>query len=172
MILPVELKFYESIKDDLKVVFDVGCRGDNPFHKYGAEAHQFDPLDKGEHLGIFNQVALSDRIGESKFHVAYSSMYERPHLDESEIITVPTDTVDNYCSVNGISHIDLLKIDTEGNDYKVLLGARQMLPKIKWVQFEHWSDELVANVEELLKGWDIKCIGGKPPIGIAKNPSL
>lgn len=36
-------------------------------------------------------------------------------------------TIDVFCKENNISHIDLLKIDVEGAEYQVLLGARHML---------------------------------------------
>ncbi|MGB9695784.1 MAG: FkbM family methyltransferase [Ignavibacteria bacterium] len=54
----------------------------------------------------------------------------------SEKITV--DTVDNFCLSNGINRIDVLKLDTEGNEYDILLGAKEMIKnnKIKFIQFE------------------------------------
>lgn len=42
-------------------------------------------------------------------------------------IQVSVDTVDRFCAAQGIRHIDLLKIDTEGCDDRVLKGARGML---------------------------------------------
>lgn len=40
---------------------------------------------------------------------------------------VRLDTVDAYCSRNGIAHIDILKTDTQGYDLHVLKGASGML---------------------------------------------
>lgn len=47
-------------------------------------------------------------------------------------------TLDNYCKENNIDEIDLLKIDTEGYELKLLSGARDMINsnKIKIIQFE------------------------------------
>jgi FkbM family methyltransferase len=42
-------------------------------------------------------------------------------------VEVAITTVDEYCTENHIDHIDLLKIDTEGNDYFVLKGAERIL---------------------------------------------
>nr|NIR59202.1 FkbM family methyltransferase [Gammaproteobacteria bacterium] len=36
-------------------------------------------------------------------------------------------TVDHYCERNGVEHIDFLKIDTEGHDFEVIVGAERML---------------------------------------------
>ena len=33
-------------------------------------------------------------------------------------------------------------IDTEGNDYNVLLGAGNLIKKIKYIQWEEWSPKL------------------------------
>ena len=52
-------------------------------------------------------------------------------------------SVDEYCSVNSISSITLLKIDAEGYDFEVIAGAQHMLTTkaIGILQFEysrHW----------------------------------
>ena len=41
--------------------------------------------------------------------------------------SVPVITVDEYCLINSIDRIDLLKVDTQGYDYEVLLGSAEML---------------------------------------------
>lgn len=47
-------------------------------------------------------------------------------------------TIDSYCKKNDISFIDILKIDTEGFDAKVLIGAKNMIlkNKIKLIEIE------------------------------------
>lgn len=51
---------------------------------------------------------------------------------------VTATTVDSYCKTNSIQSIDLLKVDVEGAEFQVLLGARQMLEasRIKCIAFE------------------------------------
>jgi FkbM family methyltransferase len=51
-------------------------------------------------------------------------------------ITVNTDTIDNYCSINNINEIDILKIDVEGSEKRVLLGAEKTLKKVKIIYTE------------------------------------
>src|SRR5664280_1439440 len=48
-------------------------------------------------------------------------------------------TIESYCHRNGISRIDLLKIDAEGYDFKVMLGSRAMLEShaVEVMQFEY-----------------------------------
>lgn len=52
---------------------------------------------------------------------------------------VMVDTVDGFCAREDISHIDLMKVDTEGHDFAVLQGSLGMLGRsaIDVVQFEY-----------------------------------
>ena len=62
-----------------------------------------------------------------------------------------TMTGDMYCSANQIEHINFLKIDTEGWDWKVLQGFSSMLVhnRIEIVQFEYGYT--TADVHVVLK---------------------
>ena len=46
-------------------------------------------------------------------------------------IDVKTQTLDNFCLSQKIENIDVLKIDTEGNDLNVLKGAKKLLSENK-----------------------------------------
>jgi FkbM family methyltransferase len=70
-------------------------------------------------------------------------------------------TVDDYCLEKGIHNIDFLKIDTEGNEYSVLQGAKNMLAanNIDVIQFEFNEMNVISRVflkdfYELLKGYN------------------
>lgn len=47
-------------------------------------------------------------------------------------------TIDNFCVQNNINQIDFLKMDVQGYEYNILLGAKEMLKNgnIKYIQFE------------------------------------
>jgi FkbM family methyltransferase len=53
-------------------------------------------------------------------------------------LTVPSVTLDSFCSTHGITRIDLLKIDVEGAELDVLRGAKRLLESgaIRCVLFE------------------------------------
>ena len=58
------------------------------------------------------------------------------YLDKSELIDI--DTIDNYCQLNAIDRIHLLKIDVKGHELEVLAGAAKMFDKrnVDIVSFE------------------------------------
>lgn len=68
-----------------------------------------------------------------------NSIIEKRFEIEPEKIIVPTLTIDAFCRYNNIEKIDYLKIDAEGSEFEILLGAMKMLKAcaIKNVQFEY-----------------------------------
>lgn len=69
----------------------------------------------------------------------FNSLYPWPDRPFVSSIEVEVSTVTDYCKKNGIQQIDLMKIDVEGGEFQVLLGARTMLEegRIAYVQFEY-----------------------------------
>jgi FkbM family methyltransferase len=63
-------------------------------------------------------------------------------------LDIEIDELGSFCTQNNISTIDFIKIDTEGNEYAVLLGAKQMLceNKIQIIQFEFNEMNVVSRV--------------------------
>lgn len=59
--------------------------------------------------------------------------------ESPQIVTVPVETLDNFVKDQAISKIDFLKIDTEGSELNVLMGAQQSLAqgRIRQIQFEY-----------------------------------
>lgn len=86
-----------------------------------------------------HHVALSDREGTLDLHVypeeysGWNTLADRPlesygiNVKPVGLERVRSATIDNFCRERDIEHIDLLKIDVEGAEYQVLLGARRML---------------------------------------------
>ncbi len=68
-----------------------------------------------------------------------------------ELVNVDVTTGDAYISTNNITHIDLLKIDTEGWEYFVLEGFTNMLAdkKVDIIQFEYGYTH--ADAKTLMK---------------------
>jgi FkbM family methyltransferase len=161
-----------------RCVFDVGANeGAWALHAMrtmpGAIVHAFELIDtiaatlrarlEGT-TAVVNQLGLSDEEG------AVQAVYypEHPELsaiggadiaDRGEARTARVTTGDAYCAQAGIERIDLLKIDTEGNDLRVLRGFDRLLGAggVRAIQFEYGranitSRALLADFYALLEG--------------------
>ena len=88
-------------------------------------------------------LALSDKSGTRALYKPHEGAGSSSlHKDDrfrypSEDVSVST--LDSYCDSVGVSHINLLKIDAEGDDLSVLRGAAALLRRqdIDVVQFEY-----------------------------------
>ncbi|MFH1566194.1 MAG: FkbM family methyltransferase [bacterium] len=93
---------------------------------------------------VFN-VAMSDKCGfvkmrfderKSAFSYVINPKENNKKDLEGQIVTVPSITLDKFCSQNNIPFIDILKIDTEGFEANVLRGAKNTLSKTKYLHIE------------------------------------
>jgi FkbM family methyltransferase len=95
-------------------------------------------------------------------------------IKDYEEIEVQTQTLDNFCRIKKIKRIDLLKLDTEGTEDKILLGAKKLLSrkKIDLIYTEVSGFKKTFNKKfnkivrllsqynfELVKTWEIKSLG-------------
>jgi len=123
---------------------------------------------KNDNSVVLNNVAVGEKPGSLEFNISASSGYSSfqkliPNTTwlkkrsktigiESEKFTTETInskiiTLDDYCSKNNITKIDILKIDTQGYEDKVLEGAIELLKynKIKIIQLELIFSEIYEN---------------------------
>jgi FkbM family methyltransferase len=95
---------------------------------------------------------------------------------------VAVSTVDDYCEGHGIDHIDFLKIDTEGHDFEVVVGADRMLTegRVTALQCEcsvspenhyHVGFEMMRSHLEL-KGYRLFGVYEQVPEWIRSAPNL
>ena len=116
----------------------------------------------------FNYLALNEEKGEKEFYFnnffesagssldtiykdnrtwvktrkLFLQLFSLKKVKDFSVIKVNTDTLDNYCVTHNIDQIDVLKIDVEGSEQRVLLGAKQKLKSIKIIY-----TEIVENKE-------------------------
>lgn len=101
-------------------------------------------------------IALSNINGQIEFYFSFERSYLSTSLSQSDdckfLKTIcPVQRGDDYCQYLNIENIDFLKIDTEGNDFKVLKGFEEKLKngKIRLIQFEYGPFSIVSK--DLLK---------------------
>jgi FkbM family methyltransferase len=110
-----------------------------------------------------NELALSDAAAVVPIYVPHytggtSTLHPDATTEYSQVIDIATSTIDQYCLDHDIAYIDIVKIDTEGNDFRVLNGAQALLRggKAGVVQFEYnhrWilSRAYLKDVFDLIK---------------------
>ena len=54
-------------------------------------------------------------------------------------------SLDEYIIEKNIKKIDFLKIDTEGSEYEIILGAVKNIKNIKLILFEHHFDDMILK---------------------------
>jgi FkbM family methyltransferase len=122
-----------------------------------AKVHAFEPHEASyDRLATLSssprfsahRLALSDAAGSQVFYeygvestvnsLVPNSQYAQTNGATATQTVVEASTVDLFCAEQGVDRISLLKIDTEGNDLKVLQGAQGMLARgaVDFVYFE------------------------------------
>jgi FkbM family methyltransferase len=98
---------------------------------------------KNANTSVYN-MALSNVSGESTFNYvitnpSYSGLQKRKYANANEkdtLITVKTERLDTVIPKN--IHIHFIKIDVEGGEYQVLLGAKETITRCRpIIVFEH-----------------------------------
>ena len=143
----------------LECVFDVGAHvGQSAaefldafplarIHSFEPAAASYEELRKlaGRHSRVTAvNAAVGDREGDAAFFInklsvtnsllkpsagATDFLVTADGLDTREEVTVRLLTLDSYCAAQGIERIDLLKLDTQGYELRVLDGARSLVER-------------------------------------------
>lgn len=174
------------IKSDSPIFFDVGANIGNYSTTLldcfkNASIHAFEPHPR-------NYSSLKERISSSKVKIhniaigetngqmtlydrsdqngsAHASLHEAViieiHKQEVVSFEVAVETLDGFTEKEGVSHIDYIKIDTEGNELAVLRGAPKLLEgrSIGCIHFEFNEINIVSRVffrdfRKILHGYD------------------
>lgn len=153
-----EQEIFNRLKDKLNIVFDVGARDDLFFYnaKKDCSYHLFEPnknftalLKKKisklkKHDITLNEYGLAEKDADNCVYYKKSQSFEiNPYMleDTESREKYSVRTIDGYIKEKKISRIDFLKIDTEGFDYKVMMGGINSIQndKISYIQFEYWT---------------------------------
>lgn len=155
-----------KIDTDSPIIFDVGANH-GTWSKMArdtfplATIHSFEPVKElfNNLRGNFHKYNLAIGDKREKVEIYYNDELKGCILEEvgDSSETVNVETIDNFCIDSGIMHIDFLKMDIEGYEYKALMGARKMIDKraIDFIQFEFAieGDETLKDFQKLLKDY-------------------
>jgi FkbM family methyltransferase len=154
-----EYLFYRSIKPNLRVVFDVGCREDSDYLEFPGEVHYFDPVPRfiedlkklpTQNSSYYNCFGLGEEESISYYYPTYQSFHNRitscGQDDTKNRLLFEIKRGDSYMNLKGITEIDFLKIDTEGHELAVLKGFGESLRNVKIIQFEYGGCYLDSKI--------------------------
>lgn len=112
---------------------------------------------------FLGQYAVGSAPGEAFFPNVEPGI-ENQGLSKTTGVPVAVTTLDEYAKSMGIDHIDLLSIDTEGNDVNVLYGGLNTLTSgvVRILEFEvhavgHWRVSRVDNIVSMLDNSGFTC---------------
>lgn len=169
MITIGEHKFFDKIKNDCKVIFDVGARDDVNYLKDSdnKEFHLFEPNSKfydnllnnlKPYLSLHNVISNNFGIGSEDSDLVYyhntqsfTKLVTNYRSDPSNTSVFKVRDFKKYVTDNNIEAIDFLKIDTEGFELDVLYSDIDYIKKyVKFIQFEYTSAWLSKTPVKLL----------------------
>lgn len=92
--------------------------------------------------------SLSDNLTSSHASVYRDVLSNFHRIEDIAMIDCQLTTIDLFCELESVHSIDFLKIDTEGGELNVLMGARKLLSerKIKVIQFEFGECDVFSRV--------------------------
>ena len=148
------------IRKENPIVFDIGANKGQSIERFNQIfinpiIYSFEPIKEcfdelianyGNDVKIFNLafgekkeikiLRVNKDSGTSSFYKInqnYLNLYGNKEIKQQQ---VNVNTLDNFVKKNNINNIDLLKIDVQGFEKKILLGAKQILNNVKCIELE------------------------------------
>ena len=148
----IEILFYEAIKDDCNIIFDIGCREDidyvllsenKTFHYFEPNPNSYqkckDKLDNvSNNIIHLNNFGIGNQTKTIKYYDDAQSFFKRKYgyVSTSDPILLPIEKFSEYLIRNTIHNIDFLKIDVEGSEPDILLDSPDFIKTaVKYIQF-------------------------------------
>jgi FkbM family methyltransferase len=150
-------------KEKINVIFEVGARDGNDSVKLSnyythSRVYSFECNPKTVNLCretlkpyptiSFYDFGLGD-VSETRTFYPYasdnpgaSSFFKRIDYDSAGIENIKIETIENFCKQNGITQIDLLCMDTQGYELKILKGCGNILSTIQHIIIEEPRAEI------------------------------
>jgi len=113
--------------------------------KGGFNIYNFGLGDETKELLLYD---YNDELEGSEHASLYKDVFDSIYKRDTTSFKIQIKTVDEFVKDNNIKRINLLKSDTEGNDYSVLLGAKTSIEKkiIDVIHFEFNSMNTASKV--------------------------
>ena len=107
-------------------------------------------------LNSLTSTSTFSTINESSSWFKFKNLILNKKNSFQKKIKIKTIKLDDYFKVKNINKIDLLKIDTEGSEYEVLLGSKRIIQNVSYIMIEIQKNDMYQNysikkIEDFLK---------------------
>ncbi len=126
----------------------VGSSGE--VHAFEPTDYAFGKLEKNKSLNNLNslflhKLALSDENLENQ-PISYKSSWPTFGVAENVVSKVDFICLDDWVEINSVGKIDLIKLDVDGNEFRVLNGAKGILKKFRpLILMEVWGPNFAKH---------------------------
>lgn len=172
------------INKENAIIFDIGANKGQSIKRFkkifiNPSIYSFEPIKEcfdelilnfGNDVKIFNlalgennetkTLRINQDSGTSSFYKinqGYNNLHGNKEIRKQQ---VKVDTLDRFVKKNNIQFIDLIKIDVQGFEEKILLGAKNILHNVKCIEVEIILTNYYNNIssfniiESILKKYD------------------
>ena len=178
---PIFFELGAGIGDTTKKFYDLLAKGGKvvKYHAFEPIDKLFKQLQKNypmllESVNLLNK-GIADFTGNNKFYMVkkdgkgasedeclFKSSLKKPNKEHESFIntrctitTTYTDTLDLYCEIEDVPHIDFIWMDVNGAEDDVIEGGKFILKRTKYICLKNYtSEDIVYNrqlsVDELL----------------------
>ena len=127
------LKYKEKFKDCEIIIENLAAGNENKLIKINqfieSSSSTFKPIDENSNYYKKKFFFLQKKIDGNLFYKENTKMI----------------LLSDYINQNNLKKIDLLKIDTEGYEYEVLLGLKEKIKNFSLIFFEHHYDNMIKK---------------------------
>ena len=115
---------------------------------------------------LINKIDLTNtlsQINKNSLYLKIKNLISNKSENKDNYKKVKVISLKNFCKTKKIKSIDVLKIDVEGYEYKVLLGAKDILKNVKFIMIEIQNNDMYRDysknrIEKFLKKNNFKLI--------------
>ena len=108
---------------------------------------------------LLNKIDLTNtlsKINENSIYLKIKNIILNKSIQDENYKKIKVISLEHFCNEKKIKNIDFLKIDVEGYEYKVLLGAKDIIKNVKFIMLEVQKNNMYSNyskqkIESLLK---------------------
>ena len=108
---------------------------------------------------LINKIDLTNtlsKINKNSFYLKIKNLILNKSIRDDNYKSVQVTSLKHFCRAKKIKNIDFLKIDVEGFEYNVLLGAKDIIKNVKFIMLEiqknnMYSDYSKHKIEKLLE---------------------